>query len=207
MEWVASTLHTTSEHGVVSINTADAHTSAASSRLNWRLCRFKWTRPFRRKTKSGFCACAITFQLASTNFTRRWVDLRASTDKCGLEKKLMLLPEFEPRTVQPVASRYTECTITATNGMISQMWNANDLNRSEQNLIECCNGCCVEVNKIPGNFRAAPYSVQIRSTQLSNTSAKRCCDTMVLGTIILPTARDLACLYTNPTHHERTGHL
>jgi len=24
--------------------------------------RFKWTRPFRRKTKSGFCACAITFQ-------------------------------------------------------------------------------------------------------------------------------------------------
>jgi len=68
MEWVASTLHTTSEHGVSSINTADAHTSAASSRLNWRPRRFKWTRPFRRKTKSGFCACAITFQLASTFF-------------------------------------------------------------------------------------------------------------------------------------------
>jgi len=33
MEWVASTLHTTSEHGVSSITTADAHTSAASSRL------------------------------------------------------------------------------------------------------------------------------------------------------------------------------
>jgi len=28
MEWVASTLHTTSEHGVSSITTADAHTSA-----------------------------------------------------------------------------------------------------------------------------------------------------------------------------------
>ena len=28
--------------------------------------RFKCTRPFRRKTKTGFCACAITFQLAST---------------------------------------------------------------------------------------------------------------------------------------------
>ena len=28
--------------------------------------RFKWTRPFRRKTKSGFCACAITFQQGST---------------------------------------------------------------------------------------------------------------------------------------------
>jgi len=36
MEWVVSTLHTTSEHGVSSITTADAHTSAASSRLNWR---------------------------------------------------------------------------------------------------------------------------------------------------------------------------
>ena len=70
MEWVASTLHTTSEHGVSSITTADAHTSAASSRLNWRPFRFKWTRPFRRKTKSGFCACAIVFQLASkSSFT------------------------------------------------------------------------------------------------------------------------------------------
>ena len=36
MKWVTSTLHTTSEHGVSSITTADAHTSAASSRLNWR---------------------------------------------------------------------------------------------------------------------------------------------------------------------------
>ena len=111
MQWVASTLHTTSEHGVSSITTADAHTSAASSRLNWRTpadlnglanavgsqypshylrtwciqhyyrwcahlgCqqsteltptgRFKRTRPFGRKTKCGFCACAITFQLTS----------------------------------------------------------------------------------------------------------------------------------------------
>ena len=36
MQWVASTIHTTSEHGVSSITTADAHTSAASSRMNWR---------------------------------------------------------------------------------------------------------------------------------------------------------------------------
>ena len=28
----------------------------------WTPRRFKWTRPFRRKTKAGFCACAITFQ-------------------------------------------------------------------------------------------------------------------------------------------------
>jgi hypothetical protein len=68
MEWVASTLHTTAEHGVSSITTADARTPAASSRLNWRPRRFKWTRPFRRRTKSGFCACAITFQTQSTNY-------------------------------------------------------------------------------------------------------------------------------------------
>jgi len=66
MERVASTLHTTSEHGVSIITIADAHNSAASSRLNWRPRRFKWTRPFRRKIKSGFCECAITFQTQST---------------------------------------------------------------------------------------------------------------------------------------------
>jgi hypothetical protein len=66
MVWVASTLHTTSERGVSSITATDAHTSVATSRLNWRTRRFKWTRPFRRKTKSGSCACAITFQTQST---------------------------------------------------------------------------------------------------------------------------------------------
>ena len=54
--------HATSECGLSSITQADAHTSAAGSRLNWRPHRFKWTRPFREKTKSGFCACAITFR-------------------------------------------------------------------------------------------------------------------------------------------------
>jgi hypothetical protein len=64
----SSTLHTTLEHGASSITTADVHTSAASSRLNCRPCRFKRTRLFRRKTKSVFCACAITFQTQSNNF-------------------------------------------------------------------------------------------------------------------------------------------
>ena len=59
--------HTTSERGVSSITNADAHTSAASSRLNWLPRRFKWTRPFRRKTKCGFCACAIRFRTSSTS--------------------------------------------------------------------------------------------------------------------------------------------
>ena len=58
--------HTTSQRGVSSITNADARTSAASSRLNWLPRRFKWTRPFRRKTKCGFCACAIRFRTSST---------------------------------------------------------------------------------------------------------------------------------------------
>jgi len=58
--------NTTTERGVSSITNADALTSAARSQLNWRPRRFKWTRPFRRKTKSGLCACAITFQTEST---------------------------------------------------------------------------------------------------------------------------------------------
>jgi hypothetical protein len=41
MEWVSSTLPTTSEHGVSSISTADAHTLAASSQLNWGPRQFK----------------------------------------------------------------------------------------------------------------------------------------------------------------------
>ena len=72
MEWVASTLHTTSENGVSNITTADEHTSAGSSRLNWRPRRFKWTRLFWWKTKSGFCTCAITFQLRQRFGNRFW---------------------------------------------------------------------------------------------------------------------------------------
>ena len=54
MEWVASTLHTTSEHCVSSITTTDAHTSAASSQLNWRPSRFKWTQSVSLKDKIWF---------------------------------------------------------------------------------------------------------------------------------------------------------
>ena len=50
-------------------------------------CRFKWTRPFRRKTKSGFCACAITFQLASKQFL--------DTSLCWLQKRLQAETEIE----------------------------------------------------------------------------------------------------------------
>jgi len=73
MEWVASKHHMTAEHKLaqaVQTLQADVHSSPASSRLNWFPCRFKWTRPLRRKKKSVFCECAITFQKQSTCFHR-----------------------------------------------------------------------------------------------------------------------------------------
>ena len=70
MEWVASTLHTSSEHGVYSITTADEHTLAASSWLNWHpptdlngLVRFA-------ERRNLISARAITFQLACTTFIK-----------------------------------------------------------------------------------------------------------------------------------------
>jgi hypothetical protein len=72
MEWVTSKRHMTAEHRLaraVQTLQSDVHSSPASSRPNWRPCRFKWTHPFRRKTKSGFCACAITFQTQSTQLS------------------------------------------------------------------------------------------------------------------------------------------
>jgi hypothetical protein len=100
MEWVANTLHTTSEHGVSSITTVDEHTPAVSSRLHWRPRRFKWTRPFRRKTKSGFCACAITFQTQSTKWWRRFRINRATKCRAQNAMNLTVRPGQEkgPRT-------------------------------------------------------------------------------------------------------------
>jgi len=70
MEWVTSKRHMTAEHRLaraVQNLQADVHSSPAGTRLNWCPRLFKWTRPFSRKTKSGFCACAITFQTQSKN--------------------------------------------------------------------------------------------------------------------------------------------
>ena len=68
MQWVASTLHTTSEHGVSSITTADAHTSGCqqSTELTPPLADLNGLVRFARKSKSGFCVCDITFQTQST---------------------------------------------------------------------------------------------------------------------------------------------
>ena len=69
MQWVASTPHTTPEHGVSSITTADAaQLGCQQSNELTPTGRFKWTSPFRLKTKSGFCAFAITFRTRSSSF-------------------------------------------------------------------------------------------------------------------------------------------
>jgi hypothetical protein len=80
MEWVTSKSHMTAEHRLarkVQTLQADVHSSPASSLLNWRPRRFKWTRPFCRKTKSGFCTCAITFQTQSTPWGLKMQALRS----------------------------------------------------------------------------------------------------------------------------------
>jgi hypothetical protein len=40
-----------------------------------------------------------------THFTAAWVGLRAGLDRCGKSRPP---PRFDPRTVQPVGSRYTD---------------------------------------------------------------------------------------------------
>ena len=61
-EWVASSLALYVGTRSIQSLSADPHSSTVNSRLKWHPRRFKWTRPFRWKTKSGFCACAITFR-------------------------------------------------------------------------------------------------------------------------------------------------
>jgi len=65
MEWVASTLHTTSN--MVYTALLPLMRTPRLPVVDWT---DDWTLPFRRKTKSGFCVCAITFQLASSLYVR-----------------------------------------------------------------------------------------------------------------------------------------
>ena len=66
MEWVAklASVWLGTVHPVLLQSfSADPHSKKAITWLNWHPRRYKWTRPFRWKTESGFCACAITFRL------------------------------------------------------------------------------------------------------------------------------------------------
>jgi len=72
MEWVVkqSSVWLGTVHPVLLQSfSPDPHSKKSSTLLNWHPRRYKWTRPFRWKTESGFCACAITFRFHSTGIT------------------------------------------------------------------------------------------------------------------------------------------
>ena len=74
MEWVAkqsSVWLGTVQAVLLQSFSADPNSKKASTRLNWHPRQYKWTRPFRWKTESGFCACAITFRFHSTNYVQQ----------------------------------------------------------------------------------------------------------------------------------------
>ena len=79
MEWVAkrsSVWLGTVQPVLLQSFSPDPHSKKASTRLNWHPRRNKWTRPFRWKTESGFCACAITFRFHSTDVSDQTADFR-----------------------------------------------------------------------------------------------------------------------------------
>jgi len=83
MEWVASTL--TPPPDVVYPALLKLMRTTRLPAVDWTDAphRFAWTRPFRRKTKSGFCACVITFRTSYTTLT---------ADASELRKERMKLP-------------------------------------------------------------------------------------------------------------------
>jgi hypothetical protein len=71
------------------------HFSTASSWLNWAPPPIEMDSPFRRKTNSGFCACAVTFRVGSTLFSERQ---RLSSEVCFrwiLTSEDLILESFE----------------------------------------------------------------------------------------------------------------
>ena len=81
----------------------------------------KWTRPFRRKTKSGFCTCAITFQKQSnctdstdalrkldSEYGKVILPVRTAESDCETDMMALCLPAA---TVQPFWTEtfYTLC--------------------------------------------------------------------------------------------------
>jgi len=147
MEWVASTLHTISEHGVFTITTAEAHTSAASSRLNWRPHRFKWTCPFLRKTKSGFCVCAIAFQLACASEKQLFSALDfgrlAVAENACLWGAQQVMCFSLPEDGSTFLTQYCIKNYTMYEVHIRQIVSGSRTPSSERYKLEVCS-CCVE---------------------------------------------------------------
>jgi len=118
----------TFRYSITTIITADAHTLTASSRLNWRPRRFKWTRPFRRKTKSCFCACAVTFQTQSTILS--WYSPIFVKASYSLEDFVCLccfkVYVEHGRVLLTGENRSTWITVSPSDGLTSVRWCAPD---------------------------------------------------------------------------------
>ena len=102
MVWVASTLHTTLQHGVSSITTADgAHLGCQQSAELTPHGRLKWTRPFRTKDEIWFLrAC----HLISTGLYTKW--------HCGSFVSLSLFCHCHPTDAS-----YSSCTCCWCDGI------------------------------------------------------------------------------------------
>jgi hypothetical protein len=105
--------------------------------VNWTdaPCRFKWTRPFRRKTESGFCTCAITFQAQSIS---QWhfLDTSLGNDvRPGLEGNpycfrqpqaphRIFCPFPTARVRDRVVALHAICSLTDTLTLVTNIWPA-----------------------------------------------------------------------------------
>ena len=121
MEWVAkqASVWLGTVHPVLLQSfSADPHSKKASTRLNWHPRRYKWTRPFRWKTESGFCACAITFRFHSTTNSTNVGPCKITT-----------------RMLKPTADQKTRI---ALNIIVSQTWHLSCV-KYKQDRKQYCN--------------------------------------------------------------------
>ena len=121
VEWVASTLHTTSEHGVSSITTADAHTLAASSRLNWRQPPIQMDSSFSPKDENWFqCLCHhISIGLHKLQCSPRGCCPLPSVSSLLLGRRPTLYRQVAHRTAR---TRHAVCYTNTADSTLRPCW-------------------------------------------------------------------------------------
>jgi len=111
MQWVASTLHTTSEHGVSSIITADAaHLCCQQSTELTPTGRFKWTPPFRAKDEIWFLRACHHISTGLYCRATEWKDCHApwctNTSSSAACNKQNLVDSLRQCTHRPLGKGY-----------------------------------------------------------------------------------------------------
>jgi len=79
--------------------------------------RFKWVRPFRRKTKSSFCACAITFQLASTTKFLNCLPFTVPTVSLSYCLPILVFNSFHKETIMHGHDRHNTIVLSVMDNM------------------------------------------------------------------------------------------